>query len=241
MILDALVFAAHPDDAEIAVGGTIAQLSYAGLKVGIIDLSQGELSSRGNVESRKEEAEKAANILKISIRENLGLEDGSLKPTKKNINAVITCIRKFKPKIIFGPYKNDRHPDHIGTSQIVKEAWFYSGVKKIETVEAGLKQESYRPQKLYYYMQTYEFKPTFVNDISEFFEIKMNSIKAYTSQFHNPDYKGPETFISQPGFIKHLEARARYFGFQIGKEFGEPFYSEELIQLDLINLLNEKE
>jgi bacillithiol biosynthesis deacetylase BshB1 len=239
MKLDILVFASHPDDAELAMGGTIAKFVRSGFKVGIVDLSRGEMGTRGSEEIRKKEADDASKILGIETRVNLGLPDGKLKLNDDFVQAVITQIRRFKPQIIFAPYFNDRHPDHIGTSRIVKEAFFFSGLTKIETEFEGEKQLPYRPRKIFYYMQYYEFTPSFINDISETFETKMKSINAYGTQFFNEKNKSaePETFISQLNFIKFIEARAKYFGFKIGKDYGEPFYSEEEIELNLINLL----
>lgn len=237
MILDALVFAAHPDDAELSMGGTIARMTDTGLKVGIIDLSRGELGTRGSAEIRMKEAQNAAEILKIAYRENLGFKDGSLKSNEEYLKKIISKIRKYQPKIIFAPYFNDRHPDHIGTSQLVKEAMFFTGLPKINTEENNRIQPTFRPQKLFYYMQTYEFKPTFIADISGFFESKMKSILAYETQFHNPESLEPETFISQPNFLKFVEARAKYFGFKINKDYGEAFFCEEEIEYDLVNIL----
>ncbi|PKL82363.1 MAG: bacillithiol biosynthesis deacetylase BshB1 [Ignavibacteriae bacterium HGW-Ignavibacteriae-3] len=237
MNLDVLIFAAHPDDAELSMGGTIALMTLAGLKTGVVDLSRGELGTRGSSETRKQEAAKAGEILKLSHRENLGLKDGSLKFNEEYLKKIVSKIRKHQPKIIFAPYFNDRHPDHIGTSQLVKEAMFFSGLAKITTEENDRIQAPFRPQKLYYYMQTYEFKPSFIVDITKTFDIKMNAIEAFDTQFHNPESKEPETFISQPAFLKFIEARARYFGFKIGREYGEAFFSEEEIEFDLIGVV----
>ena len=237
MILDLLVFAAHPDDAELSVGGTIARFADAGAKVGIIDLTKGELGTRGTAEIRMEEAEKSAKILKLAHRENLGFKDGSIKFNDEYLKTIISKIRKYKPQIVLAPYFNDRHPDHIGTSQLVKEAMFCSGLPKIITEDSGQTQQAYRPQKLFYFMQTYEFKPSFIVDISSTFKTKMDAVYAYSTQFYNPESKEPETFISQPAFIKFLEARAQYFGFKIGKEYGEAFYSEEEVELNLLEYL----
>lgn len=241
MNLDVLVFAAHPDDAELSMGGTIAKLTNAGLKVGIIDFTRGELGTRGTIETRFEEAQKASEILKLALRDNLELPDGKIKFNQEYLLKIINKIRKHRPSIIFAPYKNDRHPDHIGSSQLVKEAMFFTGLPKIETFEGDELQEAYRPKRLFYYMQTYDFTPTFIVDISDTFKTKMESVKVYATQFHNPNSNSdePETFISQPGFVKYLETRAGLYGFKIGKEFGEPFYSEEDIELDIINFLKE--
>lgn len=240
MVLDVLIFAAHPDDAELSMGGTIIKLSKLGFKVGVIDLTKGELGTRGTSDKRKKEAEKASEILEISHRENLGLQDGTIKFNEDYLMKIISKIRKHQPKLVFAPYFNDRHPDHIGASQLVKEAFFFSGLPKIETEENDRIQIPFRPQKLFYYMQTYEFTPSFIYDISETFETKMKAILAYDTQFHNPESKEPETFISQPIFLEFIEARAKYFGFKIGKKYGEAFFSEEEVELDLSTLIKKK-
>ncbi|MEE9430904.1 MAG: bacillithiol biosynthesis deacetylase BshB1 [Melioribacteraceae bacterium] len=242
MNLDVLIFAAHPDDAELSMGGTIAKLTKDNLSVGIIDFTRGELGSRGTIKTRKEEANNASKILGITTRENFAFPDGQIFVNEKFTSKVISAIRKYKPKMIFAPYFNDRHPDHIETSKVVKRAMFQSGLSKVRTKLKGKFQKTYRPNKLYYYMQTYEFTPSFVVDISETFETKMKSVLAYKTQFHveGVKLKDPSTFISNPEFVKYLDARAKSFGFNIGKKYGEPFFCEELIELDLINLLTDK-
>ena len=237
MELDIVVFAAHPDDAELAMGGSIAEFTKAGLKVGVVDFSRGELGTRGNAETRNEEARESSKVLGLSLRDNLGLPDGKIRASEEFISKAVHEIRKYKPKIIFTPYQTDRHPDHAGSSQIVKEAMFFSGVEKYKTHETEDSNNIYRPKKLFYYMQTYEFKPSFIFDISASFEDKMKAIKAFQTQFFNPNSNERETFISQLNFTKFIEARAKYYGFKIGKDYGEPFYSEEEIELDLINTL----
>ncbi|MGE5861811.1 MAG: bacillithiol biosynthesis deacetylase BshB1 [Ignavibacteria bacterium] len=237
MNLDVLIFAAHPDDAELTMAGTIAKLSCNDYKVGIIDFTRGELGTRGTAEIREKEAFQAAAILKIAVRENLLIPDGNIQRNKENLMKVVTAIRRYKPKLIFAPYFNDRHPDHIDASKLVKEAMFVSGLAKVKTFEREVAQEAYRPKKLFYFMQTYNFEPTFIVDVSEYFEMKMKAVKVFETQFYNPKSKEPETFISQPEFLSFIEARARVYGFQIGKKFGEPFYCEEKIELELSNLL----
>jgi len=233
MNLDVLVFAAHPDDAELAMGGTIAKLTASGSKVGIIDLTRGELGTRGTPELRQKEAFQAALVLKTTARENLNVPDGFIDGSKENLIKVITAIRKYKPKTIFAPYFNDRHPDHVSTSKLLKRAMFLTGLEKIETFDNELKQDAYRPNKLFYFMQAYTFIPTFIVDITDHFETKMKAVKCYSSQFYDPKSIEPETFISRPIFLDYIEARAKNYGFEIGKKFGEPFYSEEGIELDL--------
>jgi bacillithiol biosynthesis deacetylase BshB1 len=239
MNLDVIVFASHPDDAELAMGGTIAKFTRNKLNVGIIDLTRGELSTRGTVQSRKQEAKNAAAVLKATIRENLNIPDGRILRNKTNLIKLIKVIRQYKPKIVFAPYCNDRHPDHIDTSILVKEAVFSSGLTKIITHHKNIQQKAYRPKKIFYYMQTYTFDPSFIVDITGYHQIKLEAVKAYSTQFYDSKNKEPQTFISRPEFMGYIESRALFYGFQIGKQYGEPFYSEEKIELDLVDLIEE--
>ncbi|MBI2416597.1 MAG: bacillithiol biosynthesis deacetylase BshB1 [Ignavibacteriales bacterium] len=235
MNLDVLVFCAHPDDAELSMGGTIAKFAQNDMKVGIVDFTRGELGTRGNADIRQREAFQAAIILKVATRENLHVPDGDIQINKENLMKVIIAIRRYKPKIIFAPYQNDRHPDHIHVSKLVKRAFFYSGLPKIKTFDKDSAQDSFRPKKLYYYMQSHMFEPSFIVDISDTYETKMNSIRAFSTQFHDPSSKEPDTFISQPGFINFIESRSQIYGFKIGKKYGEPFYCEEETELDIVH------
>ena len=237
MTLDVLVFAAHPDDAELAMGGTIARFTNDGFNVGIIDLTRGEMGTRGTADTRKKEALEASTILNTSIRDNLLIPDGNIEISNDNIKKVVMLMRKYKPKIVFAPYFRDRHPDHINTSKLIKRAMFVTGLEKITTSESEFVQSAYRPSQIYYYMQTYTFEPSFIVDISNFFKTKMKAVWAFSTQFHNPESNEPETFISSPEFIDYVEARAKFYGFQIGKKFGEPFYCEEKIELNLNGML----
>ncbi len=236
MKTDVLVFGAHPDDAELAMGGTIAKLTSNNIKVGLVDLTQGELGTRGNLITRFSEAENAASVLCVSFRKNLKMEDGNIQLSRDNLFRVVSIIRKHKPKIIFAPYFKDRHPDHINASHLVKEAMFYSGLSKLK-IDGGETAEAYRPSKLFYFMQTYTFDPSFIINIDEHFETKMKAIKAFKTQFHDPTSAEPETFISRPEFLNFIESRAMFYGFKIGKKFGEAFFCEEEIEFDLINYL----
>jgi bacillithiol biosynthesis deacetylase BshB1 len=173
------------------------------------------------------------------VRENLNIPDGGIIRNKTNLMKIIKVIRKYKPKIVFAPYVNDRHPDHIDTSILAKEAVFSSGLTKINTLYKNIRQEAYRPKKIFYYMQTYTFDPSFIVDISGYHEIKMEAVKSYSTQFFDSKSKEPQTFISRPEFINYIESRALFYGFQIGKQYGEPFYSEEKIELDLLALFKE--
>ncbi len=237
MNLDALVFAAHPDDAELSMGGTIAKLTSQNFRVGLIDFTRGELGTRGSADIRQKEAFQAALTLKAAVRENLNIPDGNIERNRQNLIKVIMTIRKYRPKIIFAPYFNDRHPDHIDASYIVKQAMFSTGLTKIKTFDKEVSQQAFRPNKLFYYMQTYTFEPTFIIDVSSCFEVKMKAVNSYSSQFFNPKSMEPETFISRPGFIQYIESRAQFYGFQIGKHYGEPFFCEEKIEMDINSLL----
>ena len=238
MNLDVLVFAAHPDDAELGMGGTIIKLITSGKKIGLVDLTKAELSTRGNVKLREKEADEAAKLMKLSFRENLGIPDGDISLSDSNLRKVIVTLREYQPKIIFAPYLNDRHPDHIDASVLIKRAMFKSGLTKYESSFKGKKQPAYRPVKLFYYMQTYTFIPTFVVDISSTFKSKMEAVMAFKSQFYTSEKKEPSTFISSKNFISYVEARAEYYGFGIGKKYGEPFFCEESIEYNFTELLN---
>ena len=239
MKLDALVFGAHPDDAELSIGGTIAKLTNSGLKVGVVDMTQGEMGTRGTIETRYAEAAEAKKILNLTLRENLKLPDGQIKPNDEFVKRTVEKIRQYQPNIIFAPYFVDRHPDHEGAGKIVKEAMFCSGLHKYITSLDGQEQTAYRPKKLYYFMQTYEFKPNMIIDVSDTFETKMQAVKAYATQFYNPESNEPETFISQKNFIDYLAARAKTHGFSIHKDYGEPLLCEENIEFDLVHQLRE--
>lgn len=231
--MDVLIFAAHPDDAELSMGGTIAKFTNNGVKVGIIDLTQGEMGTRGSAEIRRKESTKAAEILKVTVRENLLIPDGDIQLSKENVDKIVVAIRRHRPKIIFAPYLNDRHPDHVRTSRLVKKAMFVSGLFKVKTFNGKNTQQAFRPERIYYYMQTYTFNPSFIVDITDTFPDKMKAVKAYATQFHDPKSKEPNTFISTPEFIDYVEARSKFYGFQIKRKFGEPFYSEEEIELSI--------
>ena len=235
---DALFFAAHPDDIELSCGGIAAKLAKLGKKTCIVDLTAGELSTRGSVELRKKEANKAAKVLGITKRINLAIPDGNIQNSPENREKIIKIIRQYKPGIIFLPYFNDRHPDHIHASRLVKEAAFYSGLSKIKTSVNNTAQSPYRPRKKFYYMQTYTFEPVIIVDISDTFKTKMKAIHCYSSQFYNPSSKEPKTFISDPMFIKHIEARAEFYGFKAGVKYGEPLFTEEKIKISPEDLFN---
>ncbi|MBZ0203478.1 MAG: bacillithiol biosynthesis deacetylase BshB1 [Ignavibacteria bacterium] len=234
MKLDAIFFAAHPDDAELCCGGTIANLVGAGKKTAIIDLTLGELGTNGTVTIRNQEAAKAAKALGISLRENLRIPDGRIENTTENRLKIIRVIRKYRPDIIFFPHFHDRHPDHYHTHALVKEAAFASGLEKVSTGRL----KAYRPKRNFYYMQSYPFEPNIITDISSTFKSKMNAIACYSSQFYTKGDKGPKTYINDKQFIEFISARSKFYGFLIGAEYGEPFYTEEKIRIRTEDLFN---
>jgi bacillithiol biosynthesis deacetylase BshB1 len=227
MKLDILVIAAHPDDAELGAGGSIAKAVNEGLKVGILDLTRGELGTRGTPETRENEASAAADILGVVVRENADLPDGFLANTKEFQLRILPFIRNYQPDIVLANAIRDRHPDHAKASKLISDACFLSGLKAIETEWEGEKQESWRPNAVYHFVQDYYIKPDFIVDITETWETKMKAVKAFSSQFYQgKDDKGPVTPISTKGFIQALEARAREYGRLIKSEFGEGFTVE---------------
>ncbi len=226
--LDVLALAAHPDDVELCAGGTVAKLVRQGYKVGIVDFTKGELGSRGTPEGRMMEAADAARILGVSVRENLGLPDGNIANTKANQRAVIQMLRRYRPGILLINAPVCRHPDHPAAANLSTSAVFYAGLRKVETYEYdGTPQQPWRPHHVLHYMQSVEFEPTLVVDVSETWAQRTKAMQAFRSQFFNPDYKPsedePETFISNPAFFEWIDARARTYGYKVGATFGEPF------------------
>ena len=225
MKLDVLVFASHPDDAELNCGGTIASLTSQGKKVGIVDLTKGEMGTRGTEETRAGEVKKASDILSISFRENLDLGDSLIPNTRENQLKIVEVVRLTTPHICIVGAPFDRHPDHAKGTNLCIDALFYSGLKKIKTKDSdGNNQEPFRPSHILQYMQDRPFEPDFVFDISDHWETKKASMLAFNTQFNVSDPGSePETYISSENYFKQLEARARYFGHLSGFEFGEPF------------------
>ncbi len=221
--LDILVLASHPDDAELGCGGTIIKHVAAGKKVGVVDLTRGELGTRGTSQTRDQEAADAAKILGLAVRENLNLPDGFFVNSKEHQLEVVKAIRKYQPEIVLANARYDRHPDHGRGSDLAYEAGFLSGLKKVETAIDGEQQAPWRPKALYHYIQSEFVVPDFVVDITGTWEKKMEAVRAFRTQFYDPTSKEPETYISKPGFQKLLEARAIEFGHTIGVEHGEGF------------------
>ncbi len=232
------MFSAHPDDAELGCGGTIIKLVKAGKKAGVVDLTLGELGTRGSASVRQKEARMASRILGTKVRHNLKLKDGNIENSARNRLKLIKIIRYHRPEIIFLPYPKDRHPDHIHAGVLVRESAFYSGLKKVRTVYNRKSQVSHRPSKLIYYMQTFAFEPSFIIDITSEFAKKMEAVQCYGSQFYNKNFKGAETFVSDRKFIDFIEARAVYHGFMIGVKYGEPFYSDEKLKVEPLELFD---
>ena len=227
--VDILAIGAHPDDVELSAGGTVAKMVAEGRKVAFLDLTEGELGSRGSVESRYEEASKAAEILGVSFRENCQLPDGFLQNDKESILKIITKIRKYQPEIVLINAPSDRHPDHGIAAKLADRACFLSGLLKIKTSSQGISQEKWRPKAIYHYIQDHYLEPDFVVDVSGFEDQKFNAILAYETQFYKPGMKGPKTPISGEDFIHYLKGRLAQFGRSIHVDSAEGFITSRTI------------
>jgi bacillithiol biosynthesis deacetylase BshB1 len=237
MKLDIVAFGAHPDDVELGCSGTIAKEISLGKKVGIIDLTRGELGTRGSVEIRNAEAAKAAKILGISARENLDMRDGFFINDEEHQMKVIRMIRKYRPEIVICNAIEDRHIDHGKGSKLVSDACFLSGLRQIKTEINGEAQEAWRPKVVYHYIQWKHIEPDFVVDITGFMDIKMESILAYSSQFYNPDSCEPESPISSKNFLNSVKYRAQDLGRIIGTEYAEGFTVERYLAVNSLGNL----
>lgn len=227
--LDILAFGVHPDDVELGCSGTLLASVAEGKKVGIVDLTRGELGTRGSVETRKEEAANAAKVLKVSVRENLVMADGFFQNDESHQRKVIEAIRKYRPEIILCNSTEDRHPDHGRSAQLVQDAAFLSGLRKIETFSAHARQEEWRPKYIFHYIQDRFLHPDFVFDISDYIDEKIKSVLCYKTQFYNPDHKEPETYISNPEFLEAVKARAMMLGKRIGVKYAEGYTSKKMV------------
>ena len=228
MKVDILAFAAHPDDVELSAAGTLIKHIKAGKKVALVDLTQGEQGSRGTIETRYTEAADASEILGLSARINLKMEDGFFTHSQENLLKIIEQIRYFKPEIVLCNAIEDRHPDHGRASKLVSEACFLSGLRKIETGHDEDKQEAHRPKAVYHYIQDRYIKPDFVVDVTEFVEQKFEAIRAYKTQFYDPASKEPQTPISGEEFFGFLRGRMAEFGRTIGVNYAEGFTVERI-------------
>ncbi|MHC4470473.1 MAG: bacillithiol biosynthesis deacetylase BshB1 [Planctomycetota bacterium] len=220
MQMDLVVFAAHPDDAELAAGGLVAKTVKLGYRVAIVDLTRGELGTRGTPEQRAEESAAADRVLGVAARVNLGLPDGGLTESTENRRLVVDAIRRHRPSLVAAPYVEDLHPDHAVTGRLVEASLYPSGFAKYETGS-----EPHRPQGLIHYMNHYPFEPTFVLDVSDVWAKRMEAVMCYASQLHRPGSSEPATNISAPDFLEKLEARFRHYGSLIGATFGEPYWT----------------
>ena len=227
--LDILAFGAHPDDVELGCGGTLAKEISNGKKVGIIDLTAGELGTRGSAEVRTLEANKASKILGLKTRENLNFKDGFFKNNENHQIKVIQVIRKYQPEIILCNALDDRHIDHPKASKLVSDSSFLSGLVKIDTSLNGEKQQPWRPKSVYHYIQWKNLSPDFVVDVSGFMEKKISAVNAYKSQFYNPESNEPETLISKKNFIDNVINRSSDLGRLIGVDYAEGFNTQRLL------------
>jgi bacillithiol biosynthesis deacetylase BshB1 len=232
-LLDILAFAAHPDDVELSCAGTLMKHIDAGMSVGIVDLTQGELGSRGTKDTRYSEAAEASRIMEVSERVNLKMEDGFFEINEKNKRLIVEQIRRFRPKIVLVNAVSDRHPDHGRGSQLVSEACFLAGLRKVETSFNGQNQEAYRPEVVYHYIQDYHIQPDFVLDVTDYVDRKIEAIKAYKTQFHDPNSKEPQTPISGEDFFDFIRSRMREFGRTAGVKYAEGYTVERYPKVDL--------
>lgn len=226
-VVDYLFFGAHPDDVEICAGGAVLESVSHRKKVGLVDLTRGEMGTRGTAKKRLEESLAAAHALGALFRFQLDFGDGNLAAGREEELQIIQVLRRHKPKVVFAPYPDDRHPDHARAGRIVTDAAFYAGLEKIETSDPP-----HRPDAVVYYIQNYVPHPTFVVDITESFEQKMKALRCYKSQFHDPKSKERLTIIAKKSFLHLIEARARHFGALIGVEHGEGFVTKQPPRID---------
>jgi len=225
--VDVLAVSAHPDDLELTCGGTLARLAAGGRKFGIVDLTRGEMGTRGSAEQREEEARRAAEILGASFRRTLDFGDGGLRTGRAEELGLIEQIRRARPRLLFAPFPEDRHPDHARAGRLSADAAYYAGLRKIETASPA-----HRPQQVLFFSALYEQRPDFVVDVSATHETKMRAIRAFASQFHDPSSTAPQTMLSQETFLAFVEGRARNTGASIGVAFGEGFRSMRPPRID---------
>ena len=224
---DLLVISAHADDTELSCGGTIVKAVKDGLRVGLVDLTRGEMGTRGTPRQRSREAQKSARILGAAFREILDLGDGGLRHTREEELQVVELVRRHRPTIVLSPYPDERHPDHARAGRLITDASFYAGLRALTT---GL--PAHRPQVVAYYLQNYMWTPSFIVDVSAAWKTKMRAVAAFKSQFWDASSKEPQTFISSKNFIEMIEARGRHFGALIGKQYGEAYVTKQPPQVD---------
>lgn len=242
MKLDVLAIGVHPDDVELGCSGTLIKEIKRGKKVGIVDLTQGELGTRGTVETRYQEADAAAKIIGASVRENLKMRDGFFINDEAHQLRLIQVLRKYQPEIVIGNILEDRHPDHGRAGQLIYDACFLSGLKQIKTTDnTGAEQEKWRPKYLLHYIQDRFYEPDIIVDITDEWDQRLHSIKAYTTQFYSAGSNEPQTYISSPEFLDAVTARARLLGKRIGVQFAEGFLSKKSIGITNLDALVLKE
>lgn len=237
MKLDLLAFGVHPDDVELSCSGVLLVEKLRGKKTGVVDLTRGELGTRGSAAIREQEATAAAKILRLDARENLGMADGFFKNDEAHQRAIITAIRKYQPEIILCNAPEDRHPDHGRSAQLVEDAAFLAGLRKIETFQNGILQDAWKPAYVFNYIQDRYLDPDFVIDISDVMEQKIESIKAYGTQFNSSGGDEPQTYISTPDFLDSVIYRCKMMGKMIGVQYGEGFISKKKIGFSSLNTL----
>ncbi len=238
MKLDILAISAHPDDIELSCSGTLIAHEAMGYKTGILDLTEGEMSTRGTTEIRQKESAEASKIMGLYMRENLGLPDAKFDVSFENQLRVIKVLRKFRPEIILANAFYDRHPDHVRAAKLIEESVFKSGLIKIETKDSKVSQSPWRPKRVYNYIQSVSLEPDFICDISAHMEQKMAAIRVFKSQFFDPNSNEPDTYISNAEFLTLIEARSREWGHRVGVSFGEGFVNRQLLGVNnLFNLI----
>ncbi len=239
MKLDILAIGVHPDDVELGCSGTLLNELKLGKKTGIIDLTQGELGTRGTIQTRYEEAGRAAKILGVQVRENLQMRDGFFRNDEENQLKLLTAIRKFQPEIILANILDDRHPDHGRAGRLIADACFLSGLAKISTADDdGNPQPRWRPKQLLHYLQDWYHEPDVLVDVTDVFEQRMQAVQAYHTQFHHQSQPGgPQTYISTPDFMESIIARARIMGKRIGVKYAEAFISQKAIGIRSLDAL----
>ena len=237
MKLDVLAIGSHPDDVELGCSGTLIMEIKRGKKIGIIDLTQGELGTRGTIQTRYSESEVASKIMGISVRENLKMRDGFFQNDEAHQLQLISRLRKFRPEIVIGNILEDRHPDHGRGGALIYDACFLSGLRQIKTNDQGHEQEQWRPKMLLHYIQDKFFEPDIILDVSEVWDQRMEAIRAYKTQFYDPNSKEPASYLSNPDFIEALQSRARLLGKRIGVQYGEGFLSKKSIGIHNLDAL----
>ncbi|HEX8169240.1 MAG TPA: bacillithiol biosynthesis deacetylase BshB1 [Thermoanaerobaculia bacterium] len=225
--VDIIFFGAHPDDVELSAGGTAAKCVKDGLRIGMVDLTRGEMGTRGTPQTRKREASASARILGATFRTQLDFGDGNLQTGREQELEIVELLRAHRPSLVVAPYPDDRHPDHVRAGRLVTDAAFYAGLKSLKSAR-----EAHRPQTVLYYILNYMATPSFVVDVTASWKTKMRAVHAFNSQFHDPKSKEPQTFISDPKFLEMIDARGKHFGALIGAAYGEAFVTKQPPRVD---------